>query len=441
MKLTLREVLAATGGTLLGEFNDLDVRIPYLLPHTNLPRNIEWESALFTPYIGAHYDGHDFIEEAFDKGCIGCLTERELPHYRKDKFYVLVNDVASASWQIAKEHMKSVHAKIICVTGSVGKTTTTRMVANTLRQKYSVFETLDNQNSEQLVPSMLCRIDKLNDYAVIELGLGINSNVKEMARQICPDMMVLTNIGYAHVEKNGSLAGTAEEKCGATDYIAGGGTIFINGDDVLLKKYPYKHLVVTYGIGEENDVRVYDIEQYVESFLTYSALATYAVGKHEGMTEEEIRTGISTFIPERGRMDFIECNGFTLIDSTFNASPASMKLALDTLGKQKGLRIAVLGEIVELGDYRKELYEEVGSYVTFDNTDIFITVGENAKEMLAGQTDQRVTKWPCRDNEEAFNAIRSIVKQRVAGEGCTVLCKGSNAYKLYELSQKLVEDI
>lgn len=434
MKIRLSDVLNATGGTLLGAFNDLDAEVQALISNS---KSID-RPALFVPFIGAENDGHDFIREALDNGCVGCLTDRELPEYDPGKIYVRVDNTLEAAWKIALLWRSRLTAKLICVTGSAGKTSTTGMIASILRQRFTVFETMENHNDEHLVPGMISRIEPEHEYAVLELGLGMTSSVSKMASLISPDAMVLTNVGYAHVQKTGSIYETMKEKCGTERGVRPGGHVIINGDDPLLSSFSYTHDVIKYGNGTWNDVHADGRFTVPEKHLTYPTLAGVAVGRLVGMDDDTISAGIGSFKQEGGRMDVVDCDTFTLIDSTFNASPASMKVALDTLGEYEGRRIAVLGDMLELGDYAKVLHNEVGSYVTAEKADVLIAVGEHADDILSGVSDEKVEAYSFATPADSFETVVGCIDDCLGiGTQCTILCKGSHGSKMYELADVL----
>ena len=434
--LTLREILTATGGVPLGGFRDFDMEAPPIVTNS---KEASWPS-MFVPYRGARNDGHDFIEEALDNGCIGCFTERELPAYRDDKLYVRVDSAVKAVWEVMALWRSRLKTKLICVTGSVGKTTTTGMIASVLRRRFRVFETVDNCNDEFLAPEMISRIEPDCEFAVLELGFGTNSSVSKMAKILRPDVMVLTNVGYAHIRESGSLERTRDEKCGTEKGLAPGGFVVINGDDPLLRKYDYTRPVVTYGADSRNDVSLDGSLPVTAQHLTYPTLAAATVGRLFGLDADEIASGVLSFRQESGRMDVIERDGFTLIDSSFNASPASMKMALDTLSEYGGKRIAVLGDMLELGAYADELHAEIGAYATSGKADVLIAVGKYADAVLNGMRGDNVAAMKCADCAEAFDTVSGIIREcRNAGEKCVVMCKGSHGSNLHRLAGKLKE--
>lgn len=286
--------------------------------------------------------------------------------------------------------------------------------------------------------SMISLIEPDCEYAVLELGMGLNSSVSKMANVIRPDALVLTNIGYAHIQRTGSLEGTRDEKCGAERGLVDTGHVFINGDDLLLREYSYLHDVTTYGTGLHNDVHPQEHLTFLPEHLMYSAIAAFAVGSYIGLSKDEIIEGIKAFSPAAGRMDFIQSDRFLLIDSSFNTNPASMKMAIDTLSGCSGKRIAVLGDMLELGSYSEQLHHELGAYVAASNVDTLIAVGKYAEDIKAGVNNNAVSVRVCQNIEDGLNkALAEIQVCRMNAKECTVLCKGSHGSEVYKIANGL----
>ena len=423
-RYTLADALKDTGGKLLGRFDDVNIEIPYIEQNTERLKG----GSMFLPYKGRNVDGHEFIEDALQMGCVGCLTERELSSYRDDKFYILVDDVVDAEWKIIASKLCERSTKIICVTGSVGKTTTTGMIANVLRQKYSVFQTVGNKNDEYLGGEIAFQISDDFQYAVIEMGMGLESSVINMAKAIRPDMIVFTNIGYAHIEKTGSLEATRDEKCGTEKWLADHGIAVVNRDDPLLMSYEYTHQVATYG-REKGDWKYLD-------HVVYPQRAAYTVGRICGLDDREIYDGIASFKNEPGRMDVIQIDRMVLIDSSFNASVASMKNAIDCLGRTCGTRIAVLGEMLEVGDYASRVHNLVGEHISKGNTDVLIAVGKHGADILQGVDSADVEKHLAPELHTAEEILRSVI-ERCADDPPTVLIKGSHGSGVHMIAEKI----
>lgn len=422
--VTLREVLEVTNGRLLGNFNNRDVEISAVEQNT---RHLVGGS-MFIPYKGKNVDGHTFIRKALENGCIGCMTEKLVDSYVDGKFYVLVDNVVDALWKIVDLKRKKIHAKLICVTGSVGKTTTTGMIASVLSQKYSVFKTEDNWNDEFLCPEMIFKIQDSHDFAVMELGLGEHSSVKKMARFLKPDAIVLTRIGHAHIGITGSLEATRDEKCGTENGLPDDGVVFANADDLLISAYHFSHNVVPYGRNKDSKFL-----PEIKPHLEYAAYAAIEVGSHYGLSMVSIFSGISQFHPEAGRMDVVHKNDFTLIDSSFNASIESIELAINMLSSFGGNRVAVLGEMLEVGDYSEALHRKVGELVTDEKVDVLISIGEHART-VANAAGKNVVKYSAEGIDDAINAVDALIKARSDN---VILCKGSHGSNVWMIADHL----
>ena len=425
--VSLKEVLEVTGGRLLGSYDDFETVIGAVETNT---RRIKGGS-MFVPYKGGNADGHDFIGEAMNKGCIGCLTEKPLGEYRDDKFYVLVENALESLWEIIKLVRSRMNTKLICVTGSVGKTTTTGMIASVLRRKYKVFETEENMNDEFVGPEMVFKITDEHEYAVLELGLGMHSSVRKMSMILKPDMLVLTRIGYAHIEKTGSLEATRDEKCGAEDGLPDDGLVIVNGNDNLMMEYPFKHEIRTYSPCKMGLIA----EMRIPAHLEYAAYAAAAVGLECGMGVNEILIGIRTFAPAPGRMDIIKRDRYILIDASFNANVESIGMALDTLAKFRGRKIAVIGEILEVGDYAEKLHTMAGRNVTKDKADVLIAVGDHAVYTAEAARNNGVATYAFRSVGEATGCLLKIMDQ---GKGHDVIMvKGSHGSGVWMIAESL----
>lgn len=428
INVTLKDVLNVTGGKLLGTYDRLDTRIYAMCTDT---REINGNE-MFVPYKGLNVDANTLITEALTKGCSGCLTETEHDEYLDGKYYVHVSSTLEAVWKLVEFIIEQSKADIICVTGSVGKTTTTGMIANVLRQRYIVLETEDNKNDEFLCPEIVFKLTNAHDYVVLELGMGRNSSVRKMAEFLRPDMLVLTKIGYAHIVRTGSLAETRNEKCGAEQWLKRRGTVFVNADDPLQMDYTFTHMKQFYGSGM-NDEFIDGMPKHLE----YAIRASVAVGKHCGLTDEEISNGIRSYVPQNGRMDVYENpdKHYTLIDSSYNASIESIRMAVDTLAGYGGRHIAVIGEILEVGDYADFLHREAGKYMTADKVQILISVGRYAHAMTEAAKMNGVETYTADSIDEAYDRLLEFISS--SDNENTVLIKGSHGSGVWKIAEKM----
>lgn len=449
--ITLREILQATGGTLLGTMADLD----FAVTSVDTDSRAMTEGALFVPLVGERFDGHAYIGKALDSGAAGTLTNHELTDYSADKFYVLVPDTMLALGQLAAYYRSKFQVKVIAVTGSVGKTTSKDMLAAVLSQKYKVLKTDGNFNNNIGVPKTLFRLEREHQVAVIEMGMNHPGEIDYLTKIARPDVAVLTNIGDAHIENMGSRENTLAAKAEVFHGMSDQGLAVLNGDDAFLRRLEgkIKQPIVWYGEGEncafrckslnEEDEDHMDMEatcpmgdwkQVIPGFghhMIYPVLAAAAVGEWLGMTLEEISEGVLHFVNSKMRMDIIHCgDGVTILNDAYNANPQSMRAAVEVLSKFKGdYKIAVLGDMLELGELGPALHESVGQFVVSCGIDCLIAVGELAENIYnAAQAGAKVECHYRPTKEEAKAVLDQVIRK-----DSTILCKASRGMAMEEL--------
>ena len=453
--ITLAEVVSAVGGRLLGNFDNQNIQITAVDTDS---RNMTTGS-LFVPLVGERFDGHDYIIKALKSGAYGTLTSKELDEYDPDKFYVLVEDTMLALGQLAHYYRHKFDIKVVAVTGSVGKTTTKDMIASVLSEKYNVLKTDGNFNNNIGVPKTLFRLNSQHEMAVVEMGMNHMGEIDYLTRIANPDVAVISNIGDAHIENLGCRENTLKAKSEIFNGMNGKGAAVLNGDDPLLRTLEGKlsQQVMWYGAEEGNDFRCLKLDegyddhmmmdvkapqdrwnQYIPSlgsYMIYSVLAAAAVGSWFGMTTDEIRRGVSAFVPTKMRMDIIRRGqNITILNDTYNANPQSMRAAVDTLSKMPAQRrIAVLGDMLELGNLGPVLHEGVGQFVGQKGIDVLITVGELAENICTGASAFSGTECYARPDKEEAKAVL----EQVVTPGSAVLCKASRGVHMEELVEYL----
>ena len=455
--ITLSEVLSAVGGRLLGSFDNGNIRISAVDTDS---RNMSTGS-LFVPLVGERFDGHDYIVRALKSGAYGTLTSRELESYDPDKFYVLVEDTMLALGKLAHYYRHKFDVKVVAVTGSVGKTTTKDMIASVLSEKFNVLKTEGNFNNNIGVPKTLFRLNRHHEMAVVEMGMNHMGEINYLTRMANPDVAVISNIGDAHIENLGSRENTLRAKSEIFNGMDGRGVAVLNGDDPLLRTLEgtLDQQILWYGAGEKNDFRCLKLDegfddhmimdakapqgrwsQYIPSlgsFMIYSVLSAAAVGSWFGMTTDEIRKGVISFIPTKMRMEILRrANNITILNDTYNANPQSMRSAVDTLSKMPAQRrVAVLGDMLELGSLGPVLHEGVGRFVAQKDIDILITVGELAENICVGAAANPQTECYSRPDKEEAKAVL----EQVVTPGTAVLFKASRGMHMEELVEFMKE--
>lgn len=449
--MTLGEILQATGGTLLGTLVDLDTAIEAV----DTDSRAITEGSLFVPLAGERFDGHAYIGAALESGAAGTLTDHELADYRPDKCYILVPDTMLALGDLAAYYRSKFDVKIIAVTGSVGKTTCKDMTAAVLSQKFRTLKTDGNFNNNIGVPKTLFRLTHEHQVAVVEMGMNHIGEIDYLTRIARPDAAILTNIGDAHIENLGSRENTLMAKAEVFHGMKDKGIAVLNGDDPLLRSLDGKlnQSILWYGQHEENDYRCKSLDEGFEDhmvmetvtpngawqqpipgigrYMIYPTLAAAAVGQWLGMTNEEITEGVLHFVNSKMRMDTVRCgDGITVLNDTYNANPQSMRAALEVLSKVSGdYKVAVLGDMLELGDLGPALHESVGQFVVTCGIDCLVAVGTVAEHIYnAAQAGGKVECYYRPTKEEAKAVLDQVIRPNT-----TVLCKASRGMAMEEL--------
>lgn len=404
---------------------------------------------LYVPVIGERLNGHDFIESAIGRGAALTLSDHPLsdgiPHIVVENTLAALQHLA-AFW---KRHYNPITA---AVTGSVGKTSTKEMIAAVFAQGFRILKTQGNLNNQTGVPKTVFRINDDTQAAVIELGMNHAGEIDRIARIASPDIGVMTNIGTAHIEYLGSQEGIFKAKSELLPHIKRGGFALVNGDDPFLFRlkregefgFP-KERVVTYGMADHCDIRAGKIRdcgldgsdvviEYAngESFevhipapgryMVYCALAATGAGLISGLSPEQVRNGIAGYEAAGSRMRVIEGHP-RILDDTYNANAPAMLEALRILAKVDGRRVAILGDMKELGEKSTKLHEEVGRAARELGIDLLLTVGTEAKAIQAGAGD--LAGYWFATQEDLIGAIANLVEK-----DDTVLVKASRGMQL-----------
>ena len=455
-RVTVRDLVEATGGRLLAGDPDLEVKKIRLDS-----RQVE-AGDLFVPIIGEKVDGHRFIPQVVAAGAAAVLTSEhdEVPEESGDAAYIRVDETKAALQNIGRYLRSRLSLPLVGVTGSVGKTTTREMIAAGLSAKYRVYKTPGNSNSQVGVPITISEISEKDEVGVIELGMSEPGELTIIAQIAKIDMAVITNIGITHIEQLGSRENIYKEKMTIQDGLKDDGVLILNGDDDMLCNTKGKDGVKTiyYGLGENNEFRAEDIclndggakftavhgderQEVVLSVLgqpnIMNALAAIAVCSQCGMTMEEAARGLKTFTGFKGRQQIHAGEKLTILDDSYNASPASMKASLDVFKELKpGKRhVAVLADMKELGDKVLEYHHEVGVHTAGTGVDLVVTLGEACHALAEGVksvSDIPVVEFTDKDQMVAY--LDENLK-----DGDCILFKGSNSMGLSAVAAHFVE--
>lgn len=412
---------------------------------------------LYLPFVGTKVDGHDFIQQVFEKGALCTLSEKTLDNPAGP--YIQVDSVARALKDIAEFYREQLDCKIIGITGSVGKTSTKEIIASVLQEKFDVLKTEGNYNNEIGMPLTILKIRENHQIAVIEMGISDFEEMHRLAKVSKPDVCVITNIGTCHLENLGDRDGVFKAKTEMFDYAASDCFTVLNGDDDKLSNVDRVNgsKPVFFGIDTDRDVMALKykadgilgtdvtIKYFDKEFEThipipgfhmiYNAMAATCVGAHFGMTLNEIDKGIRNLKAIGGRNNIFKNNGVVVIDDCYNANPMSMEASLNVLSQADGRTVAILGDMFELGANEVELHRQVGSVAKALNIDSVICIGNLAKYIAETARNESGMTTYFESKADFEEHINEYIK-----EGDTVLIKASNGMKFNTIVRILEND-
>jgi len=399
-RLTPKIIAEVTGGKYIGNEEWKDIPVAGAVRDN---RDVK-DGNLFVCIRGARVDGHDFANVAFESGAACCLTEQEITDAKGP--YVIVDSTLKAIQTLGGYYRSLFDIPVIGITGSVGKTTAKEIIASVLGEKLCVLRTEMNFNNELGVPLTLLALEEKHDVAVIEMGISDFGHMSKLAIMVRPDIFVMTKIGYAHIEELGDLQGVLRAKTEAFAYMKPTGIAVLNGDDELLLGYDPKMRKIIFGLEGHNDVRAENIRsdsiEYIDldiasdesdfhiripaygSHIAALAPAAVIVARLLGMTDDEIRRGFLLYAPVEGRSRITDAEGIVLIDDCYNASPNSVKAALTSISSLQGRHVAILGDMLELGEHSDKMHNEVGAFAAQNNIDVLLCQGDKARFMYEG---------------------------------------------------------
>jgi UDP-N-acetylmuramoyl-tripeptide--D-alanyl-D-alanine ligase len=398
--------------------------------------------------IKARRDGHDFVADAFANGARAALVSRVPPGVDESKLFV-VEDTVSALQRVAAWWRVQHPARVIALTGSVGKTTTKDLLTNILRHRGAVLSTRGNLNNEYGLPFMQLELTEAHRHAVFEIGISAVGEMETFAGIARADVAIVTRVAPAHLEFFGDVETVEREKGTLVQMLPDDGLAVLNSDDhrVIRMRERTRARVVTYGLAEGVDVRAVAVEplgfrgvrfdlqhggerRTVELPLTGAhfvtcALAAAAAAFEEGATWDDVVRGLETPLENRRLEPLVLPNGVTILDDTYNASPAAMRAALDVLRACRGRRIAVLGDMFEMGTAGPAAHREVGAYVP-GCADALVAIGELGREIAAGAREAGSAEVAWIETPEEATAL--LEARLTAGD--FVLVKGSRGMRM-----------
>lgn len=483
--MTAQEIARITGGRILSGNPDSVVKDVCTDSRQAGP------GKLFVPIIGAKVDGHSFIPMAEQLGAAAVFSSRpesaQAADSGQETAYIAVRDTVEALQTLGGWYRIQYPLPLVGITGSAGKTTTKEMIAAALEVKYHVLKTEGNKNSQVGLPQMMLRLDDSHEIAVIEMGMSEPGEMARLAAIARPRMAVVTNIGVAHIGQLGTRENIRREKLDMIREFPDGGVLLVNGDDPLLAEIAAvrnqtgrwdsvnlseearaglcRAVVRTYGTGKGMDYRASDIrstphgtrftytaaggvreEIELSAFgihNVYNALAALAVAEKFGIPASDAKEGLRAWRPSKMRGTIEVLGGVTLVDDTYNANPDSMKGAIDLLADLTGVtrRIAVLADMLELGELSEGCHREIGEYIVSKKEgapDLVVLIGREAYH-IAEAIKEKEGRQEVRyftENAQAADYLRQTVRP-----GDAVVIKGSRSMRLDEIAEALRRNV
>jgi len=448
-RYTLAEAVRAAGGEYCGCGADAP------LPSITVDSRAVLPGSLFIPIIGERLDGHAFIDAALAAGAAAALSER--PELCRENV-IGVPSTLAAFQAIAKAYRDRFDIPFVGVTGSVGKTTTKELIHCVLSTRYNALKNEGNLNGQTGLPMTLLRLERRHTAAVIEMGTNHFGEIGTLSAIVRPDVCVFTNITECHIEYLGSREGILAAKCEMLANRAPNAPIIINGDDDMLVtlKGKYENLI-TYGMTDASDIYATDIidlgyegsrftarlpdgsiEMRVPApgrHMILNALCAAAVGRSLGVGLEEIARGVANYVPVAGRMSILRAGSVTVLNDSYNASPAAVRGAIDIAAASEGRSVLILGEMLELGENAEEYHRQIGEYAAQKGAGLLLAMGPLGRATCDGARRKGCEAQHFENKAELIAALKNHLRP-----GDTVLVKGSHSLRLEEVADYIVKN-
>ena len=409
------------------------------------------DKSLFIPIIGENHDGHKFLESAYENGCRSFLIDKNHKFDKNDINLIEVKDTKLAYGEIAKNYKRELNIPCIAITGSVGKTSTKDMIYGVLSEKYNTSKTIGNLNNDIGVPKTILKLNKSHEISIIEMGMDKKGEISYLTNLVKPNIGVITNIGMSHIEHFENQEGIFNAKMELTEPFNENNILIVNGDDKFLKQLKNKnkkYKIITCGFEKENDIYCEDYE-VTSNGATFTciyngekhkytipspakhnilnAMFAIAIGNIYNLTENQITKGLQNFKLSSNRLDIFKTKDYTIINDTYNASYDSMMSALEVLNNFNTRKVAILGDIFELGSYSEEIHRKIGKNI---KCDLLITIGNNSKYIYE-EAKEKIESYHHSTKEEFYQNMNILEKED------TILVKASRGMELEQVVEKL----
>ncbi len=449
MEISFDELLEAVNGIVIQDspnkkFNDVSIDT----------RKIQ-KGNIFLALKGENFNGNNYVKQAFEKGATIAIVDEDVFNYLEIKdmgVVIKVKNGNKALLSLAKFYREKLGIKVIGITGSTGKTSTKDITAALLSEKYKVFKTKGNFNNNIGLPLMILQLDSSYDVAVLELGMSNLMEIHTLANCARPDIALITNIGISHIENLKTQDNIFKAKMEITDFFTDKNTLIVNSEDKYLNKVSSSNYkVVKTGINTEAELTAYDIRLFEDTTIfsvningAKQEFTLNMVGQHNvlnamlgigaalelGVNVEEMKKGLANIENTSMRLEFIKNDKFTIINDCYNASPDSMKAALDVLNNSSiGRKVAILGTMNELGEESNKAHTEVGAYAK-DKADLLVVTGAYKEAYKEGYSKDSIIIYETK--EELIKDISNHIE-----ENDVILVKASRGIRYEEIVEKL----
>jgi len=406
---------------------------------------------LFFAVKGDRFDGHDFVEQALEKGAVAAVVRRDQLHrYSSGTKLLAVDDTLIALQTLAAAVRKLWGKPVVGVTGSAGKTTTKEAIAQVLALRGRVLKSEGNFNNHFGLPLMLLKLEPEQDVAVIEMGMSHAGEIRALAKIAHPEIGVVTNVAPVHLEFFDSLAGIARAKYELIESLPSSGTAVLNADDEYVSQFGrgYKGKVILYGTWAGSDIRAENLQNrgtegsefevvaagarervrlpLVGEHNILNALAAIAVGLTQGLTLHEATVALATLVPADKRGQVLQLGNITIINDCYNSNPKALRAMVDALAEMKAARrIVVAGEMLELGPAAEEMHREAGRHIAEKKIEVLVGVRGLAEATVTSAQQAGMQAQFLATPEEAGDWLA-----RETRDGDVVLLKASRGVKL-----------
>lgn len=406
---------------------------------------------LFFALRGERHDGHDHVPAALAQGAVAAIVEKSMP----GENLLRVDSTEAALQQLASRGREFWGGTVIGVTGSAGKTSTKDIVAALVGVEHATGKTAGNLNNHIGVPISLLRIADTARYAVLEMGMNHSGEIRHLCQIARPQVAVVTNVGYAHIENFSSIEGIAAAKRELVEALPGDGLAVLNFDDTRVRQFSFPGKRVRYGLSEGADVRPGHVHlgaldttfsldgvnfrtQLTGRHSLSNLLAGLTVARELGTRLEHLRDAVASLVPGKMRGERRLVAGMSIIDDCYNSNPDAARAMLDVLAETPAKRrIAVLGEMLELGSWAEELHRGVGSYAAASGVTVLLGISGAAWHLIdagrASGLDAGAALF-FENPEAAGSYLRTVART-----GDAILFKGSRGTRVELALERFLE--